>query len=74
MQDNILVWNVRGLDSRSHRDMVRSLIASERSSLICLQETKMNVISNIDIMQFLSVGYDYVFLPAFHTRGGILVT
>jgi exonuclease III len=54
--------------------MVRSLIASERSSLICLQETKMNVISNTDIMQFLSVGYDYVFLPAFHTRGGILVT
>jgi exonuclease III len=71
--NNILVWDVRGLNTRLHRDIVRSLVGTEHPSLIYLQETKLSVISNFDIMQILGAGYDYVFIPASHTRGGILV-
>jgi exonuclease III len=71
--DNILVWDVRGLNTRLHCDVVRSLVGTEHPSLIYLQETKLSVISDFDIMQILGAGYDYVFIPASHTRGGILV-
>jgi exonuclease III len=65
--DNILVWDVRGLNTRLHRDVVRSLVGTEHPSLIYLQETKLSVISDFDIMQILGAGYDYVFIPASHT-------
>jgi exonuclease III len=71
---NVLCWNVRGLNARSHRDSIRELVMSEHVSLICLQETKMSVISDYDVVQILGLGFDYFYLPAVHTRGGILVT
>lgn len=54
--ENMLVWNVRGLNSRAHRDAVRELVIVERPSLVCLQETKMHVISDFDVMQVLGAG------------------
>jgi hypothetical protein len=30
-QDNIVVWNVRGLNSRAHRDVVHELVAADFS-------------------------------------------
>lgn len=71
--ENILVWNVRGLNSPARRDTVRELIAAERPSLICLQETKLFVINDFDVLCIAGAGFDYVFLPAANTRGGILV-
>lgn len=71
--ENILVWNVRGLNSGTHRDMVRELVVAEHPSLVCLQETKMHVISEFDVMQIVGASYDYYYLPAVGTRGGILV-
>jgi exonuclease III len=38
--ENILVWNVGGLNSASHRDTVWELVFVERLSIVCLQETK----------------------------------
>jgi len=35
--ENLLVWNVRGLNSRARRNVVK-----ERVSLISLQETKLD--------------------------------
>jgi hypothetical protein len=46
---------------------------AEKVSLLCIHETKLNVISTFDIMQLAGNGFDYVFLPAVETRGGILV-
>jgi exonuclease III len=74
MADSVLVWNVRGLNVRSHHDVVCVLVVAERPSLACLQETKLVVISNSDIMQMLSAGFEYVFLPAYSNRGGVLLT
>lgn len=39
---NILVWNVRGLNRKAHRDSVRQLIAMARPDVVCLQETKVH--------------------------------
>jgi hypothetical protein len=42
--ENVLVWNVRALNARSHKDALRSLVDSERTSIVCIQETKLHVI------------------------------
>jgi exonuclease III len=42
---NIVIWNVCGLNSRARRNVVRELVASEHPSIVCLQETKLDVIS-----------------------------
>jgi hypothetical protein len=52
---------------------VRELVQSESASLICLQETKLYVIYNFDVIQILGPSFDYTYLPASNTRGGILV-
>jgi exonuclease III len=71
--ESILTWNVRGLKSRSHRDAICELVRAERPSIVCLQETKLSVISYFDVIQIIGVGFDYYFLPVVGTRRGILV-
>jgi exonuclease III len=71
---NCICWNVRGLNSGAQRDVVRELIRAERLSLVCLQETTLDVINDFDVMQILGPGFDYVYLPTLHAIGGILVT
>jgi hypothetical protein len=70
---NFLIWNMRGLNSRDWRDVVHELIASERSSVVCLQETKLDAISDFDIMLILGMGFEYAYLPIVQPQGGILV-
>lgn len=71
---NLLFWNVRGLNyGRARRDAVRELVDEERVSLLCLQETKLDVIDDNLIRGMLGMAFDYCYLPANHTRGGILV-
>jgi hypothetical protein len=41
---------------------------------MCLQQTKLNVISVFYLMQIVGVGFDYFFLRSVQTHGGILVT
>jgi hypothetical protein len=41
-QEKLLCWNVRGLNSRARRSVVRNIVLSERMSLLCLQETKVH--------------------------------
>jgi exonuclease III len=41
---NVLVWNVRGMNAKAHRDAIRQLAVAERTSLVCLQENKLVVI------------------------------
>jgi hypothetical protein len=46
---NILIWNIHGMNTGTHRAVVRDLVASKRPSLVYLLETKMNVICDFDI-------------------------
>lgn len=71
--ENILVWNVRGLNDAAHRDAVRHFVSVEHGSLVCLQETKMALIDDYLNAQIVGAGFDFTFLPAVGTRGGILV-
>jgi exonuclease III len=71
--ESILCWNVRGLNLNGRRDVVHDLVAVERLSIMCLQETKRDVFSDYGIMQLLRRGFDYYYLPTIQTRSGILL-
>lgn len=67
---NFISWNVRGLNLKAKRDVVRETISSSLASVACLQETKLNVIDSAIAKEILGPSFDgYVYLPASHTRG-----
>ena len=70
----VLVWNVRGLNSRAWRRAVFQTILAGNPSLVCLQDTKMEVIEP-DIVSDCTGNkfWDFYYLPASGTRGGILI-
>jgi exonuclease III len=70
---NCLIWNVRGLNDRARRDTVHQVVQSCGPIIVCLQETKLALISDFDVLSILGQGYSYVYLAAQETRGGILV-
>jgi exonuclease III len=66
-----LCWNVRGLNDRAKRDSVKSVVVDLRPSIICLQETKLSIVSDYDILSILGAGFsNFVFKPAQGSRGG----
>jgi exonuclease III len=71
--ENVCNWNLRGLNSRARRDLLRDTVRDEHASLICVQETKLAAIDDSLILQMFGPGFDFFFLPAAGTRGGILV-
>jgi exonuclease III len=73
MADHILFWNVRGVNAWAHRNAVHELLDVKRISLVCLQETKLDLILDFDVIQLCGFDFDYVFLLAVHTCSGILV-
>ena len=71
--ENILIWNVRGLNSQARRNVVRELVVQERISLISLQETKLDDCDDRLILDMFGPLFDYFYLPAAHTCGGIFL-
>lgn len=71
--ENVLIWNVRGLNDAAHRDAVRHLVTAERISLVCLQETKLADANDFFASQLLGAGFDHAELQAAETRDDILV-
>jgi exonuclease III len=45
MKPKIIVWNVRGLNAFKKRLKIRGLLKEWKANIVCLIETKMNVIS-----------------------------
>ena len=41
---SLFIWNVRGLNSQARRDVVRQFFVQERLSIVCLVETKIDVL------------------------------
>jgi hypothetical protein len=64
---------VHDLTSRARRTLVADLVYQERVSVVCLQETKLFVLDDRLILELLGSGFDYNYLLAVETRGGILV-
>lgn len=71
--ENVLVWNVRGLSARAHRNVVHEVVSLERVSMLCLQETKLPCFTRAVINEMLGPGFDYCFLPTVGASGGVLV-
>jgi exonuclease III len=70
----VLNWNPRGLNDRAKRNTVREFVDSVRVNLVCLQETRLDVIDQFIVMQCLGPSFDgFAYLPAIETRGGILL-
>lgn len=71
---NILVWNVRGLNARGRRDVLCGVCAEAMASVVCVQETKLDVISPFLVSEMLGGRFSsYVFLPSAGASGGILL-
>jgi hypothetical protein len=70
----ILFWNVRGLNSTSRQDFVKSLMESVHADIISLQETKMPSCSNRFILSLLGSDFDnnFVVLSSVGPSGGVL--
>lgn len=71
---NFLIWNARGLNDRARRDTVRKIVDACKPTLVCIQETKLAVINERDVISCLGRDFqNFVYLGAQGTRGGILV-
>lgn len=71
---NILVWNTRDLNDKSRRDTLRGVVTDARANVVCIQETRLNVISDHLIYECLGSEFQgFTYLPAIDTRGGILI-
>lgn len=72
---NLLSWNVRGLNNPARQHEVKQIIQQHKPQIICLQETKLYLITNAEIRNILGLQYEnnFAYLPADNTRGGILL-
>ena len=56
--ENVMVWNVCGLNARARRNSVREFVVQERVSLLCLQETKMVNVPTAFVNEMLGPLFD----------------
>jgi exonuclease III len=72
---NILNWNPRGLNNKVRRDAVRDIMRDTHATIVCLQETKLDVVDDAIISSTLGPAFvaNYAFIPAIATRGGIIL-
>jgi hypothetical protein len=52
---------------------VAEVVTQERISLVCLQKTKLSVLDDSLVANICGSGFQYSFIPAIGTRGGILI-
>jgi len=71
----LLNWNVRGLNNKARRKVVKDLMQQKRCTIVTLQETKLANVTAQDITETLGTMFStqFAFLPAQGTRGGALV-
>ncbi|RVW31016.1 LINE-1 retrotransposable element ORF2 protein [Vitis vinifera] len=74
MKLRLLSWNVRGANDNSKRRVIKAVIRSQRVDLFCLQETKIQTLSE-GLVRSLGSGRwsNWVALDALGSAGGILV-
>ena len=74
MNLKILSWNVKGLNDRRKRSIVKNLLRDWKCDVICLQETKLTGMDKQMAGNLWSYPFvDWVALDAAHTAGGILL-
>jgi exonuclease III len=74
MKCNILSWNVRGFNCPDKRLMVRNLLRQWRVDIVCLQETKLELISRKDVISLWGCRYvDWCYVATSGAARGILL-
>lgn len=69
-----LVWNVWGLNNPARRNAIFQVVSAARPCIVCLQETKMEIVSPEVVTHSLGNKLDnFYYLPTTGTRGGILL-
>ena len=70
----LLSWNVRGINDRDKKVLLKSFLRDWRCDLMCLQETKMEAISLSDVRALLgNHSVDFAALNAVGLSGSVLV-
>ena len=74
MKLRILSWNVRGANDKEKRRVIKDVIKSQKVDLVCIQETKIQEMSN-GLVKSLGVGrcLEWGSLNSRGTAGGVLV-
>lgn len=67
---NVFIWNIRGLNMRARREIVREFWSQERASVLCLVETKLAVMSQAMAYDLMGPNFDYVLVPSDGASGG----
>lgn len=71
---NLLVWNIRGLNSVARRAVVRAFVRHNAVSMICLQETKMSTFDSSLVSEICGPSFTgFAFSPSEGASGGLLV-
>lgn len=74
MKFKLVSWNVRGLNDRGKRSLVKSVMGGWNADIICLQETKFEGDMIEEVRQIWGGRWvKYACLEASGTRGGILL-
>ena len=74
LNPSIICWNVRGLNNPVKRKAVREFVSSIKCNMVCLQETKLDVVDQYLMMQCIGPPFDgFAYLSAIDTRGGVLL-
>jgi hypothetical protein len=74
MNPRLISWNVKGLNQRSKRLKIRNLLRQWKADIICLQETKLELISNRIMKSLWGCQFvDWCYLPSSEAFGGILL-
>ena len=70
----LVCWNIRGLNIPAKRKALRGFVDSVRAAIVCILETKLEVVDIYVILQCMGPNYDgFTYLPTSETRGGIFV-
>ena len=74
MKIKLVSWNVRGANDSSKRKVIKAMIRSQRADLVCIQETKIQTMTE-GVVRSLGSGrfLDWGAMGAQGTTGGILV-
>ena len=74
MNLKLLSWNVRGAHESTKRKVIKSVIRKQKVDLFCIQETKVQVMSDRVVSSLGSGRFlDWKALDACGSAGGILI-
>lgn len=67
-------WNVKGLNDKVKRSLVKQEIQKEQPQVLCLQETKWSNPSRATVNEAMGPRYaNYITIPACGVAGGVIV-